>query len=165
MTNPASDQSNNVSPFGAQIKCYGQQGALCVEETFLKENQDTISTVNLELAPRQGETVDWVRKINFQLSVRELPELCAVMLGFLPDCEFKRKEKGLIFKRQTDKIFVRATQGRNSLALLPLGIGDSYRVSAFLLNALKKQTHQDDGQLMLAALRGSAALHQIPQTV
>jgi len=144
--------------FGLQVKCYGKGAALCAENTVLNES---IPTVNIEVAPRQGESVAWGDKIVLQLSERELPELCAVLMGYLPSLHLKRPGKGVEFIRQNQKMYVKASQGSGRLYTLPIGMGDTFRVGALLLNALKKQTRIDDDGILLASLRGSASLFQI----
>jgi hypothetical protein len=144
--------------FGRQEKFYGKSGALCVEETKLHEKDLPFTTVNLELAPREGENVRWERKINLQLSRQELPELTAVCMGFLPSAEFKRGKKGVVIERQPGKLFFRATAGSGNLVAIPLGIGDCFRINAFLLTLLQEQSHSPDINAVLAALRSAAAL-------
>lgn len=68
-----------------KVRCYGANAALTVEATpLMVKGVPDGHTVNLDVAPRQGENVIWAQKITIQLSDTELPILAAVCLGFLP---------------------------------------------------------------------------------
>ena len=58
-----------------------------------KDGQAPVPTINLEVAPREGEHVNWSRKIVIQLSDEELPVLCGVFMGYLPKLHLKRPGK------------------------------------------------------------------------
>ena len=152
---------HNNRGFGAQVKCFSQQAALCAEITRLQQSGRELPTINLEVAPRQGETVNWGQKIVLQLSDKELPELCAVLLGYLPSLHLKRPGKGIEVIRQSHKLFIRASQGSGRLYVLPVGMGDTFRLNALLLSALKQQSGLQDETLILAALRGAFTLAQL----
>lgn len=142
-----------------KVKCFGKSAALTVEATVIQRTGSLpLPTVNLEVAPRSTERVEWERKIVIQLSDSELPVLCAVLMGYLPELHLKRPGKGIEVARQTDRLFIRATAGTGNLFMLPVTIGDTFRVSALLLSQLKKQSGLEDETLLLGALRGAASL-------
>ena len=142
-----------------KVKCFGKSAALTVEATVIqKAGNPPLPTINLEVAPRLAERVEWDRKIVIQLSDSELPVLCAVLMGYLPELHIKRPGKGIEVARQPDRLFIRATAGTGNLFMLPVTIGDTFRVSALLLSQLKKQSGLEDETLLLAALRGAASL-------
>ncbi len=147
-----------------KVKCFGSKAALCAEATFMAPDVGALPTVNLEVAPRQAQTVAWERKIVVQLSASELPLACAVLAGYLPNLHVKRPGKGIELERQPNRLFVRASAGPGNLYLLPVTIGDTFRLSALLLGQLMKQAGMTDASLALAALRGAAALYA-PQDV
>lgn len=152
---------HNNRGFGAQVKCFGLQAALCAEITRLQQSKRELTTINIEVAPRQGESVNWGQKIVLQLSEKELPELCAVLLGYLPSLHLKRPGKGIEVIRQSHKLFVRASQGPGRLYVLPICIGDTFRLNTLFLSALKQQSGLEDETLILAALRGASTLSQL----
>jgi len=148
----------------AKVKCFGSRAALCAEATISAgDSTPPTATINLEVAPMDAGRVGWGRKIVIQLSNSELPLLCAVLLGYLPELALKRPDKGIDIQRQHNKVFVRASAGTNNLFLLPVTIGDSFRLSALALVQLKKQSGISDDTLILAALRGAASLATIPK--
>lgn len=142
-----------------KVKCYGSKAALCAEATFYSKDSGGVPTINLEVAPRQGPDIDWGRKIIIQLSDCELPMVCSVLMGYLPALHLKRPGKGIEFERQANKLFVRASAGNNNLFMLPVTIGDTFRLSAIMLKQLTKQSGIESETLILAALRGSASLY------
>lgn len=143
----------------AKVRCFGSRAALTVEATSLvKKGELSGHTVNLDVAPRKGEHVDWTRKITVQLSEYELPLLACVFLGYLPKLELRRPGKGVLIERQTNRIFVSATAGSGNMFALPLPIGQVFQVSALVLGQLQKHTGLNDGTMIIAGLRGAASL-------
>ena len=155
-TNPDNTPANQP-----KVRCFGSNAALTVEGTLLLSKGEHVGhTVNLDVAPRRGENVDWNRKITIQLSDTELPILASVCLGFLPKAHFKRADKGIIVERQPSKLYIAATQGSGNAFALPIPIGQTFQVSSLLLAQLQKHMELTDGNLLIAALRGAAALYK-----
>ncbi|MCG8026282.1 MAG: hypothetical protein JAZ02_20260 [Candidatus Thiodiazotropha endolucinida] len=134
-----------------KVKCFGSKAALCAEATFIIKNSAApVPTINLEVAPRIAESVAWDRKVVTQLSDSELPLVCAVLMGYIPKLHLKRPDKGIELERQANKIFVRASAGAGNLFMLPITIGDTFRLSALMLVQLRKQSGLCDEMLILA---------------
>src|SRR5690554_6701489 len=77
----------------AKVRCFGSKAALTAEATYItQEGGVPLAALNLEVAPRQGERVEWKRKIVLQLGEDDLPLLCCVCLGYLPKAEFRSEE-------------------------------------------------------------------------
>jgi hypothetical protein len=145
----------------AKVRCFGSTGALTVEATLLQKNGAACGdTVSLDVAPKDSNGVQWDRKITLQLSTTELPILAAVCLGYLPKAQFKRPDKGIVIERQDNKLYVCATQGAGNNFSLPVPIGQAFQIASLLLIQLQKQTQLNDGDLLIAALRGSASLYK-----
>ena len=160
MNNPQ-DGGHRSLAAQAKVKCFGSKAALCAEATVaVKQDMSGVPTVNLEIAPRLAESVDWQRKIVIQLSDSELPLLCALVMGYIPALHLKRPEKGIEIERQDNKLFVKASSGTGNLFVMPVTIGDTFRLATLLLSQLKQQAGFADETLMLAALRGSASLYR-----
>lgn len=142
-----------------KVKCFGSRAALCAEALMSASEDAAIPTINLEVAPRIGDKVAWDQKLVIQLSDTELPMLCGVFLGFLPAIHLKRPGKGVEVTRQPNRIFVKATAGTGVNYLLPVTIGDTFRLSALCLQQLKHQAGIADESAIVAALRGACALY------
>lgn len=146
----------------AKVRCFGSRAALTVEATSLvRKGELTGQTVNLDIAPRLNEQVDWPRKITIQLSENELPLLACVCLGYLPKIEFKRPGKGVYIERQANRLFVSATSGSGNVFALPLPIGQVFQVSSLILKQLQAHTGLLDGALVISALRGASQLFKL----
>lgn len=144
-----------------KVRCFGTNAALTVEATpLIVKGVPHGHTVNLDVAPRQGENVIWARKITLQLSDTELPIMAAVCIGYLPAAHFKRSGKGISIERQPNKLFISATQGSGNAFALPIPIGQTFQISSLVLAQLQKQTDLSDSNLLIAALRGSSALYK-----
>jgi hypothetical protein len=143
-----------------KVKCFGSSAAICFEETLFPESSPNagIPTINLEIAPRQGSDVQWNRKLIFQLSDRELPDLVSVFLGYSPGLKIKRPAQGLDVERQQGKILFRGHAGQGKLFLVPVVPGDAFKACCLLLKRLKQQTGFDSEGVIVAALRGAASM-------
>lgn len=143
----------------AKVRCYAGRSAITVEATSIKrEDERYCATLNLDVAPRLGESIQWQKKITVQLAESELPLFAAVCLGYLPRADFKRPTKGISIERQPNKLFVSATQGKGAAYALPIPIAETFQMGSLALTQLKKQGHVEEPELLLAALRGAAAL-------
>ncbi len=153
-----------LPPPGTQEKarCYGARAALTVEATTLMQRGTPVGwTVNFDVAPRNGDSIDWCRKITLQLNETELPILAAVCLGYLPFADFKRPQKGLHIERQPGKLYLSATQGPGTAYSLPIPTGQTFLIGTLVLKQLSKHVKMDNSPLLLASLRGAAALHSV----
>ena len=145
----------------AKVRCFGSKAALTAEATVLvKDGTVPQAALNLEVAPRNQDRINWKSKIVLQLGEDDLPLLCCVCLGYLPKAEFKRPTKGIVVERQPNRLFISATQGSGNCYALPLPIAQTFRLGALAMAQLKKQSEMDDDDLLLASLRGAAALFQ-----
>lgn len=138
-----------------KVKAYGAKAGITIEHTLLEKNGEF--TLNIDVARKVDDTIDWNNKIYVQLSEDELPLLAAVFVGYLPSCVFKRSSKGIEFTRQKDKIFVSATNGLGNVAALPIPMARVFFFSAFILARLQQVTGNDSDQVLLA-LKGAMAL-------
>ena len=155
-----------MSPY-KEVNAFSTNAALQVQASVIEKTGK--ATVNVELAPKSssGSGYDWVNnKISFQLSTSELPLLCAVFLGFLPDFACARPEKGFSVERQDNKLYFRATgltkgsREKPQLVHLPVNIADAFQVCALCLAQLQVQSGLVDGSLAIQALRGAAGLYK-----
>lgn len=161
MTQEKSNASDNDIANRAKVRCYASKAGLTIEATSLmKKNVPIGYTVNIDVAPRNKDEVDWSNKITVQVSETELPIFASVMLGYLPKAHFKRSDKGIFIERQKGKTFISATQGAGKAYALPVPIGQSFQIADLLLKQLKAQSHCGNSELILAALRGSSALYK-----
>lgn len=154
-------KETSVLSMQPKVKCFGSHAALCAEATFTSPESGRTPTINLEVAPRKGPDVIWDRKIIIQLSDSELPIVCSVLMGYLPRIHLKRPGRGIEMERQPNKIFVKASSGTGNLFVLPISIGDTFRLTSLLLKQLSKQSGLEDENLILAALRGAASLYKV----
>jgi len=57
-----------------KVRCYGARAALTAEATsIVRDGQPPVAAVNLDVAPRHGEQIQWAKKITLQLGEAELP--------------------------------------------------------------------------------------------
>ena len=136
-----------------KIRCFGKEHKFQIEATFLEKN---VPTVNIEMG-----TIVHSRNLVIQLSDKELFLLAAVFLGYLPTVEFLRPDKGVAITRQPHKHYIRGSEG-NRIHNIAIDIGDSMRVSSLVLRQLQCQTELP-GDLLLATIKGAAALYKIQQ--
>lgn len=138
----------------AEVHTYGQQGALCWEAECNRRGEPTIA---VDAALAIGErSYDWKRKVRLQLTVEELCEVAAVLLGMAPRCQAlfhgTKKNKQLSLENQGTHFFVRVNEGVRtvSVKLLPR---EAVRVSLLCLRQVQANWHGVDAMYVLAALR------------
>ena len=124
------------------LHVYNARCALTVEPT--RNRRGDVHTVNLETAARAGATgdFDWAGKTVVQVTGAELPDVLAVLLGYVPEVEFRyhgaARDKGYRFFRDGPRLVLQTFaggDGRHSVALAP---GDRLRVAALLFRQLQR---------------------------
>lgn len=121
------------------VHVYGGKGALCFEED---ETKNGFHTIAIDAAPSTGpKQYDWANKIRIQLTREELPVLLAVMLGVLPQCEYKnhgpQNNKGFGVQDQGNQYYVRVF-GPDGVRAVPMTPEDAFRVTAMLIKQMRK---------------------------
>ena len=151
---------SNDREFGKKITCFASNAAIQVEATQRhKEGVPISETVSIEMCPVYNQRPDWKSKLSVQLSEDELPIFAAVLLGYLPKCEFKRPEKGIFIKRQKGKIFFKGSAGLGNLYLVPVPIGKTFNFSQLVLKQLTSELESMCSEFVLAGIKGSSALY------
>ena len=140
-----------------QHKVYGQKAALTWEADTTRRGEPTVALDGANAtAPRQ---YDWNNKVRVQITPQELPAVAAVLLGVIPQVEFKNhgdnNNKGFSVERQNNGFFVRVYQGAGSLRAVPMGPADAFGVACLLLRQLQASQGGLDGVSLTAALRGT----------
>lgn len=135
---PGEDQADEQER-AKSVHVYGGKGALCFEED---ETKNGFHTISLDAAPSTGpKQYDWAQKIRLQLTREELPVLLAVMLGVLPQCEYKnhgpQNNKGFSVQDQGNQYFVRV-YSPDGVRAVPMTPEDAFRVTAMLIKQMRK---------------------------
>jgi len=89
-----------------QIKTHGGKAAFEFSPDKTKEGWLTIRLEGASKLNNNTKQYDWKNKITIQITKNELPVITAVLLGFLPSCEFGNHG-------QTNKGFALINQGKN----------------------------------------------------
>jgi len=139
---------------------YGGRAALCFE---MEPDPRGVFTVYLDGAHGTGpKAYDWKNKIRVMMTMSELPQVLAVLLGFMPRCEFKnhgpKKDKGFSMEDQGDKVFVKVFCGEEGkkMKAVPMPPEDAYYVSQVVLKAMKG-VYGMDGSDVISLVRGTVA--------
>lgn len=157
----ALETGDHHSPFGAQVKHYGNSAAVCFQSSLLNER---VPTLNIEVAAVVNHAPRWPEKLNFQLSENELPLFCGLMLGYLPALEVRRGVKGVELTRQKREgrnepgLFVYASAGREHQHRLLVPTGIMAKIGALALSRFT-QDLDVEASLALPAIRAACALH------
>lgn len=154
----------NDRTFGEKITCYASNAAVQVEATLRHKDGLPIKggqTVTIEMCPVTNQRPEWKTKLSVQLSQDELPIYGAVMLGYLPRCEFKRPNKGIYIERQKSKIYYKGSAGMGNLYQVPVGIGKTFNISQLVLKQMCASMPDAKSDFVLAGIKGSSALYQL----
>lgn len=149
-----------TDPIRHGLHIYGRKFALTIEADTNRKN---FPTVAIDAASATGVRVyDWTQKIRIQLTLKELPLVAAVMLGYIEKCEFKARGeegKGFSVEHQRSNALVRIWNGEsNSLKIVPIDGPDTFRVNALLLKQLRA-AYQVSDVALIAMLKNLAVMH------
>ena len=142
------------------------KAALCFQaDTTRSGREGETNTVRLEAAPSKGpRTYNWSEKIAVQFTVKELPLVLAVFMGWMPSVTFKahgpQQDKGFSMEHQAGgKMFVKVWQAKNGMAV-PLYAQDMYAVVALLLRQMAKNQSFMGVEGVLAVVRQLSSTYQ-----
>lgn len=119
------------------VHVYGGKAALTFEPDITRHGAPTLV---LDAALATGvRQYDWEHKIRIQWSLDELPVVLAVLLGWLPRCEFtghgERHDKGFSLENQPEKgtVFVRVFAKDQGVRAVPMPAGAAWQVAGLAL--------------------------------
>ncbi len=143
-----------------KVKVFAKNAALTAEESPLREleeqnNPRASVTLNLEVANRlEGQkSFNWADKITVQLTSLELPEFCALLMGYIDQMKAQRPDKGIAMERQNNTIYLKATKQGRGMFSLPISTGSVFKLNVLVLEILKSQNNTNDVNVIIASLR------------
>lgn len=125
--------------FGKAIKFFRPQVALQFQAVTSASGKH--STINIEMANGENRQYDWDDKITIQVTLTELPSVCASFLGLIPGIQHKfhseQRNKGyeIVNNGEDRKMSIFSPAGRRFFNFTPQ---ESFFISEFCLDALKK---------------------------
>lgn len=133
---PASDDSEKKY---FQVHVYGGKAAACFSADTKRNS--TTQTVRIEAAESNGtRAYAWDNKIAVQLSVKELPLVLGVLMGWLPaykaEGHGEQNDKGFTIERQEGKFFLSMFARGQKARALPIPPGDAYCITSLLLRQM-----------------------------
>lgn len=143
-----------------QSKVFGQSAALTWEIAALADHDSRahpLCTVMIEAAAGDGAgRYHWDDKVVFMLTLRELPQVLGVLMGWSSSLEFKfhgkLKKKSLLIEHQDHGLHVRLSDARQRLSV-PVLDADRYPLSILVLSALCANEPSLDSQAVLSVCR------------
>lgn len=143
-----------------QSKVFGQSAALTWEIAALADQDSQahpLCTVMIEAAAGDGAgRYHWDDKVVFMLTLRELPQVLGVLMGWSSSLEFKfhgkLKKKTLLMEHQDHGLHVRLSDARQRLSV-PVLDADRYPLSMLVLSALCVNEPSLDSQAVLSVCR------------
>lgn len=143
-----------------QSKVFGQSAALTWEIAALADQASSahpLCTVMIEAAAGDGTgRYRWDEKVVFMLTLRELPQVLGVLMGWASALEFKfhgkLKKKSLVMVHQDHGLHVRLSDARQRLSV-PVLDADRYTLSMLVLSALCANEPTLDSQAVLSVCR------------
>ncbi len=138
MVNPPT-ASDDAEKKYFQVHVYGGKAAACFSADT-KRNSAT-QTIRIETAESTGARVyAWDNKIAVQLSVKELPLVLGVLMGWLPaykaEGHGEHNDKGFSIERQEGKFFLSMFAKGQKARALPVPPGDAYCITSLLLRQM-----------------------------
>lgn len=143
-----------------KVKVFAKSAALTAEESPFPglddcRHETSNVTLNLDVAPKLNgqKSFNWADKITVQLSSVELPEFCALLMGYIDSMTVRRADKGIAMERQDKSIFLKATKQGGGMYALPILTGAIFKLNVMALELLKRQNNTDDVNVIIASLR------------
>lgn len=138
MVNPPT-ASDDAEKKYFQVHVYGGKAAACFSADT-KRNSAT-QTIRIETAESTGaRAYAWDNKIAVQLSVKELPLVLGVLMGWLPaykaEGHGEHNDKGFSIERQEGKFFLSMFAKGQKARALPVPPGDAYCITSLLLRQM-----------------------------
>lgn len=136
-----------------QFRVFGTKAAAVFE---LDKLQSGLATVSIEIAPCvASREYDWAKKINFQITRKELPQLVGMLAGAAEvntKIEFKghgeAHDKNLRVTQQGAHLLLTVGQ-KSALHSVQITLADSYHLIALCMRALAQNDPHLDSQTLL----------------
>jgi len=122
-----------------KAKVYGNTAALTVEQALLRDG--TATTVMIEAANKlpNSDAYDWRNKVAFQITLRELPEFFALLMGWIDATKFRfhgqENNKNLSAEHQPHGLYLAVSQGTRKIGV-PIEDADRYALAMLVLAAM-----------------------------
>ncbi|MBI2770488.1 MAG: hypothetical protein HYX47_12755 [Burkholderiales bacterium] len=122
-----------------KVKVYGKTAALTIEQIQVRES--TAMTVIIEAAEKLAgeDSYDWRNKIPFQVTLRELPEFFALLMGWIDAATFKfhgqNNNKHLAAEHQAHALYLTVSLGSRKIGV-PIVDADRYALSTLVLSTM-----------------------------
>lgn len=158
---PSPTLARRADAAARQVKIYGKSAALTCEAAAVRsrtgEPDGQAHTVMIEAASARGDgTYDWPSKTIFACSLRELPQLLAVLLGWLREVEFKfhgeRSDKELLVRHQEHALYLRLRESNEAIGV-PITAPDRYALAMLVLNVMTSNEPHSDANAVLTVCR------------
>lgn len=126
-------------PQPRKAKVYGKTAALTVEQALLRDG--TATTVMIEAANKlpNSDAFDWRNKVAFQITIRELPEFFALLMGWIDATKFRfhgqENNKNLSAEHQPHGLYLAISQGTRKIGV-PIEDADRYALAMLVLAAM-----------------------------
>jgi hypothetical protein len=160
-----SGQEGGVQKYHS-VHVYGGKAALCfsADETRADKEQ----TVRVEAAAALGgRRYDWSQKVALQFTTRELPQVLAVFMGWIPQLKLNAhgpaNDKWALFANQAGgKVYVTMGQSKNSKAV-PIMAGDIYQIVDLVIKQLLRNSPHMGAEGLLMMVRSLAERYRQEQ--
>lgn len=126
-------------PLPRKSKVYGKTAALTVEQALLRDG--TATTIMIEAASKlaNSDAYDWRNKIAFQITLRELPEFFALLMGWIDATKFRfhgqENNKSLSAEHQAHALYLTVSQESRKIGV-PIEDADRYALAMLVLAAM-----------------------------
>lgn len=154
---PGTLRTTSTEPLRRQAKVFGKTAALTWETAPMRgrsADAPPLTTVMIEGAAARGDgSFDWDTKVVFACTARELPQLLAVLMGWVSEIEFGfhsgDPRKKLSIAHQAHGIFVKL-QGAGATHGVPVDDADRFALAMLVLHAMVANDPLRDAQAVMA---------------
>lgn len=136
------------------VHIYGKGSALCFSAD--RTRAQNLHTVRIEGASSNGpRDFNWSQKVGLQFTIKELPFVLALIMGWLPKVQFTahgpNNDKGVSLELQDGpKIFVKVWQKDRGMRSVPIPQSEIFQIADLLIKQmLRNSPHLTSDSLLL----------------
>lgn len=142
-----------------KVKAYAVASALTAEATTAEVKDGIYHTVSVEVAKGNTPDFDWANKLQVRLTQQELPMFLAVLLGWAPKMEGRHhgpmKDKGFELIHQGTNAFLKISQARKGIRVIPIAGPDMFALSGLITHQLLKNNPWLTSDALLTLLKNT----------
>lgn len=141
-----------MATVGYDVHVYNARAALCVVPAMSRDGKTPTVNIEMARASSRGNEFLWDEKLIVQVTRAELPDVLAVVLGYLPGCEFnyhgERRNKGYRLSQTPSGLIVELFSGTWGRQCVAVASAERFSLATALFRQLQRQHGGISGEVL-----------------